>query len=294
MMLRKLRVTLTGALLTAVAVVPAVAQDLDPFLSWPPDTPTGWEPGWEVPAGTVPPPAGSPEFSLGSPATHGFSIHIDNQVPGTTHYEYRMERGSYPQGGAARFNATTFTRVMGVQPGSTYYVQVRACNTGGCGTWSEISPGSVIETELDRDGSIAAPWFRGVIWGDWEIATYAWVKGADAWKALQKYNQFNEPARDGFEYYLILTEVKYNGSGQGSMITFRFVGITPEGRILDPCRVVVPDDLKYETLIPGSSKEGFICLEGPAHTKFNLLIQDTSYGGDYTIIELDDNLLAGV
>lgn len=290
--LRAVAAALTLGVMVATAVA-AEATAADPFLNWPDDVATGWETGWTVPEGTLPPPAAAPGFDLGPAYKTSFRISVEEDVPGAFWYEYRHQAGRYPEGGVGERISGTAT-ATGLRQNTVYFVQVRACNGGGCSDWSEASEAASISTLKHRDGTIAHPWETGrwVTMGDWTITAVEFFRGDDAWRLLRAENQFNDPPLRGNEYYLVWMNVIYDGTGQESMFGFQFLGVSDDGTISDRCgAVVIPQELDTGSYIAGSRKSGNVCIEGSAARPLNLLIQNSwiDEGRGFEVMEMEDD-----
>lgn len=94
-----------------------------------------------------------------------------------------------------------------------------------------------------------------------EITLLETIQGEEAWAIIKNENQFNEPAKEGYEYVLVKVKgfLKESETEDDSLyfsnMNFKFV--SDDGEVYEWASVVVPDDLSKE-LYNGGTGEGFI------------------------------------
>ena len=118
--------------------------------------------------------------------------------------------------------------------------------------------------------------------GDWEVRVLG--STPDGTSAVMAENQFNDPPRTGWQFYLVEVELTYRGTG--SETPFLRVDLAGLGRgnvLRDDSCGVVPDELDDLTeLFTGGSITGNICFEAQA-SEVNaggmLLVIDGAVGG---------------
>ncbi|AOV09108.1 hypothetical protein [Sporosarcina ureilytica] len=94
-----------------------------------------------------------------------------------------------------------------------------------------------------------------------EITLLETIRGEEAWAIIQKENQFNESAEDGFEYVLIKVKgfLKDADTDDDSLFfsSFDFDFVSDDGEVYGMTSAVIPDELQKE-LYNGGTGEGYI------------------------------------
>lgn len=139
---------------------------------------------------------------------------------------------------------------------------------------------SAVGTGLTR----AAPALVGtrVRAGDWEVRVLG--STPDGTSAVMAENQFNDPPRTGWQFYLVEVELTYRGTGSETpFLRVNFAGLGRGNVLRDDSCGVIPDELDDLTeLFAGGSITGNICFEAQSSevdAGGMLLVVDGAAGG---------------
>lgn len=121
-----------------------------------------------------------------------------------------------------------------------------------------------------------------------EITLLDTIRGEEAWTIIQKENQFNDPAKEGFEYVLI----KVNGflkdaeTEDDSLLftAWDFDFVSDEGEVYDHASAVIPDELHKE-LYNGGTGEGYIYGEVKVGDNFKVSYDSTEGSPVFFFVE---------
>ncbi len=87
------------------------------------------------------------------------------------------------------------------------------------------------------------------------------IRGDEAWSIIEKENQFNEPAEEGYEYALVKVKgfLKDSETEDDSLFfsSFNFNFVSDEGEVYELVSAVIPNELHKE-LFSGATGEGYI------------------------------------
>ena len=186
--------------------------------------------------------------------------------------------------------ASQITQAQGTVPDHAVEIlAAHGCDTEGWGedAWEEdqadsgdpsgeqvtdVSPslgaGSDSGTELEageRVGSRGNPVAAGVTArvGDWDVAVLSAVPDATA--AVLAENQFNDPPREGRQFYMVEIAATYRGEGSEflwSGLTVSALGessVAYQGGFEDSCGAILGEIDEISEVFPGGSLRGFMC-----------------------------------
>lgn len=94
-----------------------------------------------------------------------------------------------------------------------------------------------------------------------ELTLLEVIRGEEAWAIIEKENEFNEPAEDGYEYALVKVKgfLKDSETDDDSLFfsSFSFNFVSDEGEVYEFVSAVIPNELQKE-LFSGGTGEGYI------------------------------------
>jgi putative cell wall-binding protein len=120
--------------------------------------------------------------------------------------------------------------------------------------------------------------------GVWQLSVRSSVPRADT--IVQEENQFNDPPREGHQFFMARVRVTYQGAGSGRFgggYSLRALG--PQNvsysSFEDSCGVI-PDDLSNRRFFPGGTIEGNVCWEIRSSDADDLLMFQRPSSRDHT------------
>ncbi len=97
-----------------------------------------------------------------------------------------------------------------------------------------------------------------------EITVVEMIRGEEAWEIIENENEYNEPAKEGYEYALVKVKgfLKASETEDDSLwfSTINFDFVSNEGEVYDMASAVIPNELEKE-LYSGGTGEGYIYSE---------------------------------
>jgi hypothetical protein len=144
-----------------------------------------------------------------------------------------------------------------------------------------ISPDleAIKPNDLGKERSNPAPINEKVITEDWEVTVLEVVRGQEAWNILKEANSYNEPPKDGLEYIVVRTQVRFIGTEEKPQLIYGnggFYTTTGSANVVydDTTFVIPPNPVLTCMAYPGGECEGWSVLEaGVGETEVVLIFE---------------------